>query len=281
MTARRKQTRQTNGQARTFPIWLLVFVCIAIGAGAAAGTVLSGSIDAEISLGVGQALLVDGLAFGVDDVSYESGINLKRASVATADDDTGFQVAAEMAIGDKFLISLPLRNASKVALIGLITLEPSSSAGLLLDVDERSVLALTHETAEDAAARGAPLSAGTHTYNVRYWPLADADGDGIVGTADIIMTPAGGGTVAVDAVNAMLGQITYTITGAVTALTVDYWYGSEITILCQVGPNQWKFQAADTVGQNKSGDIEVIVANPDNASPGYYRVRGTIEPLGY
>ena len=76
----------------------------------------------------------------------------------------------------------------------------------------------------------------------------------MVDASDVIMTPAGGGTATVNSVNALMGQITYTIAGTVTALTVDYWYGSEITILCQTGPNQWKFTAANTLGTNKSGD---------------------------
>jgi hypothetical protein len=278
IAGKKKRYLNTRG-IKAFPVWLLVIICIAVGAGAAAGTVLSGEITGNIPVAVSQSLLVDGLFFGVDDITFASGNPTNRASVAVADDDTGFQVATEIAVGDKFLISIPMRNASKVPLTGLITLEPSVPGGLQLDMDERSVLALTHENAEDAAARGANLAAGTHTYNTRYWPLADANDDGIVDTTDIIPTPSGGGTVTVNAVNAMLGQITYTVAGAVTGLTIDYWYGSEITILCQVGPNQWQFQADDSVGANKSGDIELIVAHPDDAPPGYYRINGRIEQV--
>ena len=269
---------------KIIPIWLLATLLVLSGAGAAAGIVLPGDVSIEVPVAVSQAILVDGMGLGVDDVTYGDGTSLNRAFAAATDQSTAFQVAAEISTGDKFLISLPIKNASENPMMGLITLEPSSPAGLQLDVDERSLLALTHVTSppEDAAARGAQIAlAGTYTYNTQYWPLADSDGDGNVDTSDVIMTPAGGGAATVNSVNALTGQITYTITGNVTALTVDYWYGSEITMLAQVGPNQWKFQADGSVGTNKSGDIEIIVAHPDGLAPAYYRIKGTIEQIKF
>ncbi len=279
----RQSRRGRLGKA--IPVWLLVVTCVAIGAGAAAGTVLAGQVTGQVPIAVSQAILVDGLGFGVDDVTFACGNPTNRANVALADDDTGFQVATEIATGDKFIISMPVRNASNNPMVGLITLDPSTPAGLLFTVSERSLLALTHVTAppEDAAARGAPLGVGQHTYNTRYWPLADANGDGIVDPSDIVaaVTP-GGATITIDAVNALMGTITYTIAGVnATSFTIDYWYGSEITMVCQVGPNQWKFEASGSVGTNKSGDIEIIVADPDDLPPGYYRITGTVEQIRF
>jgi hypothetical protein len=284
-TPRLPRGTKRSSLGKTIPMWLLVIACIAVGAGAAMGTVLSGNITGVIPMAVSQAILVDGLGFDVDDVTYGDGTSLNRAFAATADQNTAFQVATEMATGDKFLISMPLKNASDVPMVGLITLEPSSPEGLQLDVDERSLLALTHVTAppEDAAARGAPLGVGTHTYQTRYWPLADANDDGVVNASDVVGAFTGAGSsVTVDSVNELMGQITYIVAGAAaTSLTFDYWYGSEITMLAQVGPNQWKFQADGSVGTNKSGDIEIIVAHPDNLAPDYYRIKGTIEQIRF
>jgi hypothetical protein len=270
---------------KSIPLWLAVFICVAIGSGAAMGTVLAGDITGIVPVAVSQAILVDGRGFGIDDVTYSDGTSIGRAFAATADDDTAFQVATEVAVGDKFLISIPVRNASSNPMIGLITLEQCSPGGLQIDVDEHSLLALTHVITppEDAAARGAPLGVGTHTYQTRYWPLADANDDGIVDPSDVIMAVSGAGSsVTVESVNALMGQITYTVAGAAAAsLTVDYWYGSEITMLTQVGPCQWKFQADGSVGTNKSGDIEIIVAHPDGAAPDYYRIKGTIEQIRF
>jgi hypothetical protein len=284
----RNTGRQRAGQrgrlGKAIPVWLLVVTCVAIGAGAAAGTVLAGGITGVMPMAVSQAILVDGLGFGVDDVTFASGNPTNRANVAVADDTTGFQVATEIAVGDKFIISMPVKNASNNPMVGLITLDPSTPAGLQFTVSERSLLALTHVTAppEDAAARGAPLGTGQHTYNTRYWPLADANGDGIVDPSDIIPAVTGGAGINIDAVNALMGTITYTITGVpATSFTLDYWYGSEITIVCQVGPNQWKFQADGTVGTNHSGDIEIIVADPDDLPPGYYHISGTVEQIEF
>lgn len=284
-TARPVHDNPGKKLGKTLPLWLLVFICVAIGSGAAMGTVLAGDISGVVPVAVSQSILIDGAGFDIDDVTFGDGTAIGRAHVSTADQNTGFQVATEVAVGDKFLISIPVINASNNPIIGLITLEQCSTGGLQLDVDERSLLALTHVTAppEDAAARGAPLSVGTHIYQTRYWTLADADDDGVVDVNDVIMATAVGdtGTVTVNAVNAVLGQITYTVSGVITALTADYWYGSEITMLAQVGPCQWKFQADGSVGNNKSGDIEIIVAHPDSGAPDYYRINGTIEQIRF
>jgi hypothetical protein len=294
MYIHKRKTRPARGTHRgrpgkSIPLWLLVLACVAIGSGAAMGTVLAGEINGIVPVAVSQSILVDSLALGVDDITYSDGTFLNRAFAATADDDTAFQVATEIAVGDKFIISLPLRNASDNPLIGLITLQQCEPDDMQLDVDEHSLLALTHVTAppEDAAARGAPLGVTppgtTHTYQTRYWPLADANDDGVVDASDIIPAVTGiGASVSVDSVNALMGEITYTIAGAAAAsLTVDYWYGSEITMLAQVGPCQWKFQADASVGTNKSGDVEIIVAHPDGSAPNYYRIKGTIEQIRF
>ena len=274
-----------DGLGKSIPVWLLVLACVAIGSGAAVGTVLAGDIDAIIPVAVSQSILVDSLGLGVDDITWGDGTSLTRAFAASADDDTAFQIATEIAVGDKFIISMPLRNASENPMVGLITLTPCLSASMQMDIDERSLLALTHVTTppEDAAARGAPLGVGQHTYQMRYWPLADANDDGIVDTSDVIMVVSGAGSsVTVDSVNALLGEVTYTISGAAAAsLTVDYWYGSEITMLTQVAPCQWKFQADASVGTNHSGDIEIIVANYDGSAPRYHRIQGKIEQIRF
>jgi hypothetical protein len=252
-------------------------------AGAAVGTVLSGDISGHMPFSLSQALVVDGGAFSSEDITYGDGTGTPRSIGATHDSSTAFQAAAEIAVGDKYIISLPLRNNSNAPIVGLITIDRASLDGIEVDIDEHSILPITLVTSEDAAARGAPLTVGTHTYNTRYWPLADNDDDGDVDAGDVAMIVTGAGaSVTVDSVNSLLGIVTYTISGAPAAsLTIDYRYGSEITVLAQVGPNQWKFKADSTLGDNRSGDIEIIVAHGDSAGPGFYRITGTIEQISW
>ena len=277
-----QRSPRRRGWYSFIPTWLLILLIIACGAGAVVGTTLLGEVSGEIPTAVGQALVVDGGSFDIDDVTHDDGTSLSRSIVATSDSNTEFQVAAEMAVGDKFLISVPLENMSNESMTGLITLEPSSPAGLDLDIDEHSVLSITLVALENAGAHGAPLTEGTgHTYNVRYWPMVDNDDDGDVDADDVTMTVTGtGSSVTVTSVNALMGQVTYDINdAAATSLIISYRYGSEITILCQTGPNQWKFSAPNTLGSNKTGDIQIFVAHPDNLSPGYYQIKGKIEQI--
>ncbi len=123
---------------KAIPIWLLVLALVAAGAGAAAGTVLAGKVTGETNVAVSQALLVG------DNVTWESSLTAdtstnttqpqqiyKHASWvkipnryfgAVADDNTAFQAAAEVATGDWVAFTLPLKNASEVDLVGLLTL---------------------------------------------------------------------------------------------------------------------------------------------------------------
>lgn len=120
---------------KTLPVWLLVFVLVASGAGAAAGTVLAGKVTGEVPVAVSQALLTEAPVWTANvtnpngnDVTQQ--VDLHRAWVhlpnryfgAAADDNTGFQAAAELAVGDWATFYLPLKNASENELIGCLTL---------------------------------------------------------------------------------------------------------------------------------------------------------------
>jgi hypothetical protein len=121
---------------KALPIWLLVVVLVACGAGAAAGTVLAGKVTGEVPVAVSQALLngvpdwkasVDGTLTEAlmtqQAYDHKSMIALpNRDFGAVADDNTAFQAAAEMAVGDWAVFHLPLKNASENELIGLLTL---------------------------------------------------------------------------------------------------------------------------------------------------------------
>jgi hypothetical protein len=120
---------------KAIPVWLLVVALVACGAGAAAGTVLAGKVTGEVPVAVSQAILVDtpdwvaDAEFGADSgqpqqvLLHAEWVHLpNRDFGAVADDNTAFQAAAELAVGDWAAFNLPLKNASDVELFGLLTL---------------------------------------------------------------------------------------------------------------------------------------------------------------
>jgi hypothetical protein len=120
---------------KALPIWLLVVVLVACGAGAAAGTVLAGKVTGEVPVAVSQALLTQVPVWKASLTNTtEAEVTQQVADHATmvampnrsfgavADDNTAFQAAAEMAVGDWAYFYLPLKNASENELIGLLTL---------------------------------------------------------------------------------------------------------------------------------------------------------------
>ncbi len=126
---------------KAIPIWLMVLALVTIGAGAAAGTVLAGKVVGEMPVAVSQALLVRAVNW-TDNATIEGENPEISAADMTqqvfnhidwiqkpnrhfgevADDNTGFQAAAEMAVGDWSAFDLRLKNASEVDLVGLLTL---------------------------------------------------------------------------------------------------------------------------------------------------------------
>jgi len=119
---------------KALPIWLLVIVLVACGAGAAAGTVLAGKVTGEVPVAVSQALLTGEPSWKAsltpdEDVQPQQVYmhadwvaKPNRSFGAVSDDNTGFQAAAEVATGDWAVFNLPLKNASDVDLVGLLTL---------------------------------------------------------------------------------------------------------------------------------------------------------------
>jgi hypothetical protein len=117
---------------KAIPIWLLVIVLVASGAGAAAGTVLAGKVTGEVPVAVSQAILTEAPVWtdiAVDDNQPQQirhNIDMvtvpNRSFGAVADDNTAFQAAAEIAVGDWVAFNLPLKNASENDLVGLVTL---------------------------------------------------------------------------------------------------------------------------------------------------------------
>ncbi len=120
---------------KAIPVWLLVVALVACGAGAAAGTVLAGKVVGEVPIAVSQAILTEApiwvadAGFGEDSgqpqqvFMHAEWVYLPNRSFgAVADDNTAFQAAAELAVGDWAAFNLPLKNASEVELFGLLTL---------------------------------------------------------------------------------------------------------------------------------------------------------------
>ena len=118
---------------KALPIWLLVVVLVACGAGAAAGTVLAGKVTGEVPIAVSQAILTEAPVWKTSipqDDNQPQQVNLhydwvaepNRYFGAAADDNTAFQAAAEVAVGDWVAFNLPLKNASENDLVALVSL---------------------------------------------------------------------------------------------------------------------------------------------------------------
>ena len=124
---------------RNLPVWLLVTALVVAGAGAAVGTVLAGQVTGEMPVTVSQALLVGDPQFIEDDPDWSDTANsvqeVDRQTLSghhnepdrhlgnASDDHTAFIAAAEVDTGDKYLIRLPLKNASGQNMKVLMTLD--------------------------------------------------------------------------------------------------------------------------------------------------------------
>jgi len=126
--------RKTKLFGRMIPIWLLVLALVAASAGAAVGTVLSGKVVGEVPVAVSQALLV-GTPRNPDSANWSNttvpqsvkvdwgdDIHADRFIGTHSDDQTAFQAAAEIDTGDKYIICVPVKNASNQDMVAELTL---------------------------------------------------------------------------------------------------------------------------------------------------------------
>ncbi len=167
------------------PTWLIALALIASGAGAAAGTVLAGSVTAEVPVAVSQALLVSGpswLTSLEDTVSQDAPQQLynhlswvhapNRGVAVVADDNTGFQAAAEVAIGDWIAFKLPIKNASDNDLV----------AELMLSVPDCLEIEVFSDLDLQGNDVGNPVRTGYNTWKFE----VGASSDGITDPNDIL-----------------------------------------------------------------------------------------------
>ena len=127
-------TKKITILGKLIPVWVVVAALVACGAGAAAGTVLKGKVIGEVNVAASQAPLVDAPIWQ-DGVSQNPNmpqqvynhyhwINLPNRGIGmVADDNTAFEAAAELAIGDWAAFNLPIKNASDVPMYALMTLD--------------------------------------------------------------------------------------------------------------------------------------------------------------
>lgn len=152
-------SRKTRLFGRGVPIWLLVLALVAVSAGAAVGTVLSGKVVGDIPVTVSQALLV-GSPLAVsgtlnlssaapqsvdwldgDEDNAVHGIAKPDRSIGThSDDQTAFQFAAEIDTGDFYVFRVPLKNASNQDMVAELTLLfPDGLTVEVISADQASV----------------------------------------------------------------------------------------------------------------------------------------------
>jgi len=137
---------------RSVPFWLILFLLIAAGIGAAVGTILAGRVTGEVPVTVGQALLVgeptfpNGLPGGVNIQSIRINPNRMAQDIGILGDDwTSFQAAVEANTGDVFLIKLPLKNASNQDMIVQLDMEvPDCIEVDVFGSDDESESAVDH-----------------------------------------------------------------------------------------------------------------------------------------
>ena len=99
------------------PRWLLIFALVASGAGAAAGTVLSGEITGEVNVSVSQPLSVERPTV----TNIPGG---RRWFSAANDDGTKFSAATELYQGESAVIEVPITNTAEVDHVVDITVTP-------------------------------------------------------------------------------------------------------------------------------------------------------------
>jgi hypothetical protein len=123
---------------------ILVLSLIAVGAGAAAGTVLAGTVDGEVNVSVSQPLQVQSPSM--------PGLPSGRAWFGAASDEgTQFSAAAQLYQGESVVIEVPIINQAEVAHVVEITVTAPiltvptgaspSDYSINLDVDGSGVIA--------------------------------------------------------------------------------------------------------------------------------------------
>jgi uncharacterized repeat protein (TIGR01451 family) len=144
--------RKVHILRRTIPLWLIAFLFIASGIGAAVGTIIAGQVTGDIPVQVGQSLLVgepmfpDSLPEGVDIQTIRIEPRPIVQSIGIVGDDwTSFQAAAEANTGDVFLIQLPLKNASNQGISVELTLDiPNCIEVDVFGADDETASAVDH-----------------------------------------------------------------------------------------------------------------------------------------
>ncbi len=178
---------------KAIPIWLLAMLLVACGAGAAVGTVLAGKVTGEIPIAVSQALLTHApvwladATFGADSGQPQQVYQHaewvyapNRSFGAVADDNTAFQAAAELAVGDWAAFNLPLKNASENGLIGLLTLDVPACLEVEVYADADTIAAphpldLAGESPDPATNVTEVVRVGMNTWKIKLSPNAEYD----------------------------------------------------------------------------------------------------------
>ena len=187
---------------RNLPVWLLVTALVVAGAGAAVGTVLAGQVTGEMPVTVSQALLVGDPQFIEDDPDWSDTANsvqeVDRQTLSghhnepdrhlgnASDDHTAFIAAAEVDTGDKYLIRLPLKNASGQNMKVLMTLDyPDGMTVECFASDEESQSATNYT--RNIVRTGLYTWVFELDYQAEYVATAWQDAIGInVATSDVI-----------------------------------------------------------------------------------------------
>lgn len=182
---------RTPRMGSNIPVWLIAMALILASAGAAVGTVLAGKVTGEMPVTVSQALLVGtprnpasadwSNANVPQSVKENWGAEIKadRFIGTHSDDQTAFQAAAEIDTGDKYIILVPIKNASKQDLVAQLTLiYPEGFSVEVVSADQIEGASLTVDSNNATVASNTGRTKNMTRTGLNTWKfIVDADAD--------------------------------------------------------------------------------------------------------
>jgi len=285
---------------KTIPAWLLVMALTLAGAGAAVGTVLAPKITGEIPVTVSQALLVE-------NVAIKSSTPVDESITTVSDDKTAFTVGVELNNGDYFKFNIPIINESSQDIVGKLTFW-NVPKGITLDVSAKEAFAVlkdsdTDGTYEETRTVEQLVTNVTRVGKYTWLFKVDKDAEGLKTYTVNIQTgnfddDGDEEDVKIIVNGNQLGAIQEDKGQDNTKTLMAKWDGTNNRVVLYEDGNDReyiKFQGEQLSVTVESGDqsqnlvlkvtvahgVDVTVALADNMKPGFYEIKGRIEPVNY
>lgn len=237
---------------KQLPLLVLAGMLITAGAGAAAGVTLSGTIQGEATTVVDQALI----ATSLDTPGTTTNNDLGTIS----DDGTKFEFSANVNQGDLYELNINLDNKGNQDLNGEIKLKvPEPLQVEVRGNDNIEAARLDMSTwnfnIEPGETTTENASSGTDTFTTSQ-PVADRNNDGSVDADDISFKDD-------DSNDDDIGSVEVNADGTMTVENIGTGnaYNPDDEFTYETGAN-----------------VVVVIAVPDDAQPGFYKIKGEFKP---